>query len=195
MNHIYLKGNNQKTLILLHGTGGSEQDLIPLAKTIDKNANILSLRGNVKEGHMNRFFRRLAFGVFDLEDVTYRSNEAFDFIIEASTRYGFDIKQTTAIGYSNGANLLLSMLFLKEVPFEQLILSHPMLTYKDKKPLKQQTKTLITYGNNDPMTSLDETQYLIKLMDEALVLTTFSHQNGHQLTNEEAREMSRFYQS
>lgn len=195
MNHIYLKGNNQKTLILLHGTGGSEQDLIPLAKTIDKNANILSLRGNVKEGHMNRFFRRLAFGVFDLEDVTYRSNEAFDFIIEASTRYGFDINQTTAIGYSNGANLLLSMLFLKEVPFEQLILSHPMLTYKDKKPLKQQTKTLITYGNNDPMTSLDETQYLIKLMDEALVLTTFSHQNGHQLTNEEVREMSRFYQS
>ncbi|CCV66482.1 Phospholipase/carboxylesterase family protein [Paracholeplasma brassicae] len=195
MNHIYLKGNNQKTLILLHGTGGSEQDLIPLAKTIDKNANILSLRGNVKEGHMNRFFRRLAFGVFDLEDVTYRSNEALDFIIEASTRYGFDIKQTTAIGYSNGANLLLSMLFLKEVPFEQLILSHPMLTYKDKKPLKQQTKTLITYGNNDPMTSLVETQYLIKLMDEALVLTTFSHQNGHQLTNEEVREMSRFYQS
>lgn len=195
MNHIYLKGNNQKTLILLHGTGGSEQDLIPLAKTIDKNANILSLRGNVKEGHMNRFFRRLAFGVFDLEDVTYRSNEALDFIIEASTRYGFDIKKTTAIGYSNGANLLLSMLFLKEVPFEQLILSHPMLTYKDKKPLKQQTKTLITYGNNDPMTSLDETQYLIKLMDEALVLTTFSHQNGHQLTNEEVREMSRFYQS
>lgn len=195
MNHIYLKGNNQKTLILLHGTGGSEQDLIPLAKTIDKNANILSLRGSVKEGHMNRFFRRLAFGVFDLEDVTYRSNEALDFIIEASTRYGFDINQTTAIGYSNGANLLLSMLFLKEVPFEQLILSHPMLTYKDKKPLKQQTKTLITYGNNDPMTSLDETQYLIKLMDEALVLTTFSHQNGHQLTNEEVREMSRFYQS
>lgn len=195
MNHIYLKGNNQKTLILLHGTGGSEQDLIPLAKTIDKNANILSLRGNVKEGHMNRFFRRLAFGVFDLEDVTYRSNEALDFIIEASTRYGFDINQTTAIGYSNGANLLLSMLFLKEVPFEQLILSHPMLTYKDKKPLKQQTKTLITYGNNDPMTSLDETQYLIELMDEALVLTTFSHQNGHQLTNEEVREMSRFYQS
>ncbi|MDY3195505.1 MAG: hypothetical protein RBQ95_01485 [Paracholeplasma sp.] len=195
MNHIYLKGNNQKTLILLHGTGGSEQDLIPLAKTIDKNANILSLRGNVKEGHMNRFFRRLAFGVFDLEDVTYRSNEALDFIIEASTRYGFDINQTTAIGYSNGANLLLSMLFLKEVPFEQLILSHPMLTYKDKKPLKQQTKTLITYGNNDPMTSLDETQYLIKLLDEALVLTTFSHQNGHQLTNEEVREMSRFYQS
>ena len=195
MNHIYLKGNNQKTLILLHGTGGSEQDLIPLAKTIDKNANILSLRGSVKEGHMNRFFRRLAFGVFDLENVTYRSNEALDFIIEASTRYGFDINQTTAIGYLNGANLLLSMLFLKEVPFEQLILSHPMLTYKDKKPLKQQTKTLITYGNNDPMTSLDETQYLIKLMDEALVLTTFSHQNGHQLTNEEVREMSRFYQS
>ena len=195
MNHIYLKGNNQKTLILLHGTGGSEQDLIPLAKTIDKNANILSLRGNVKEGHMNRFFRRLAFGVFDLEDVTYRSNEALDFIIEASTRYGFDIKRTTAIGYSNGANLLLSMLFLKEVPFEQLILSHPMLTYKDKKPLKQQTKTLITYGINDPMTSLDETQYLIKLLDDALVLTTFAHQNGHQLTNEEVREMSRFYQS
>lgn len=194
MKHIYLKGTNDKTLILLHGTGGNEEDLIPLAKLIDKDANILSLRGNVKEGNMNRFFRRLGFGVFDLEDVEFRSHETLNFIKEASQTYQFDITKTTAIGYSNGANLLLSMLFLTEVPFDKLVLSHPMLTFKDKPILKQQTKTLITYGINDQMTTITDTLNLVKLVETAMPTDKFSHQNGHSLTNDEVNYMKAFYQ-
>lgn len=194
MKHIYLKGTNDKTLILLHGTGGNEEDLIPLAKLIDKDANILSLRGNVKEGNMTRFFRRLGFGVFDLEDVEFRSHETLNFIKEASQTYQFDITKTTAIGYSNGANLLLSMLFLTEVPFDKLVFSHPMLTFKDKPILKQQTKTLITYGINDQMTTITETLNLVKLVESAMPTDIFSHQNGHSLTNDEVNYMKAFYQ-
>lgn len=93
------------TLLLLHGTGGNEEDMIPLAQQIALESAILSPRGKVLENGMPRFFRRLAEGIFDIEDLRFRSHELVDFIKAASHGYGFDLKNVVAVGYSNGANI------------------------------------------------------------------------------------------
>ena len=93
------------TLLLLHGTGGSEEDMLPLGKQIASEAAILSPRGKVLENGMPRFFRRLAEGVFDIEDLKFRTYELADFVEQASRIYGFDLQHVVAVGYSNGANI------------------------------------------------------------------------------------------
>src|ERR1700740_3231091 len=111
--HEYVPGSSKRTLLLLHGTGGNERDLIPLGRELDPNASLLSPRGKVLENGMPRFFRRLAEGVFDLEDLQKRTHEMADFVVGASQHYKFAIKQTIAVGYSNGANIAASMLLLR----------------------------------------------------------------------------------
>ena len=107
------QGKTFTTFLLLHGTGGNEQDLIPLAYELDKRAAILSPRGKVLEnGIAPRFFRRLAEGVFDLEDLKFRTNELADFVSDASKTYDFDLQHVIAVGYSN-ANIAASMLLLR----------------------------------------------------------------------------------
>src|SRR5215203_296658 len=105
------KGNELVTLFLLHGTGGNEQDLIPLGQELYPSAAILSPRGKVLEGGMPRFFRRLAEGVFDIEDLKFRTHELADFILEAREVYGLDAP--IAVGFSNGANIAAAVLQLR----------------------------------------------------------------------------------
>lgn len=111
------------TLLVLHGTGGNEQDLIPLARQISSEAAILSPRGKVLENGMYpRFFRRLAEGVFDIEDLKFRTSELANFVKDASKVYGFDMGNIIAIGYSNGANIAVSMLLLRpEIPSRRIL--------------------------------------------------------------------------
>ena len=87
--HEFVPGSSSRTVLLLHGTGGNERDLIPLGRELDPNAALLSPRGKVLENGMPRFFRRLAEGVFDLEDLKYRTNELADFVTAAAQHYGF----------------------------------------------------------------------------------------------------------
>jgi phospholipase/carboxylesterase len=111
------------TFLLLHGTGGNEDDLIPLSGQLDQRAAILSPRGKVLEnGVAPRFFRRLAEGVFDIEDLKFRTNELADFVNDASEVYGFDLQHVIAVGYSNGANIGASMLLLRPETLSSAIL-------------------------------------------------------------------------
>ena len=103
--HEFVAGKSKCTLLLLHGTGGNERDLIPLGQELDPNASLLSPRGNVLENGMPRFFRRLAEGVFDLEDLRKQTNQLADFVIAAAKHYEIDNKRIVAVGYSNGANM------------------------------------------------------------------------------------------
>ena len=100
------------TLLLLHGTGGDENDLIPLGQALAPGAALLSPRGKVLENGMPRFFRRLAMGVFDEQDLRFRTQALTEFVRAASSRYGFDFGNVVAAGYSNGANIAGSMLLL-----------------------------------------------------------------------------------
>src|ERR1700722_20097652 len=101
------------TLLLLHGTGGSEDDLLDLGHSLLPGAALLSPRGKILENGMPRFFRRLAEGVFDEEDLIHRTHELADFIEAAAKRYAFDPHKVIAVGYSNGAKIAASTLLLR----------------------------------------------------------------------------------
>src|SRR2546427_11388486 len=111
--HEFTSGSSSRTLLLLHGTGGNERDLIPLGRELDPTAALLSPRGKVLENGMPRFFRRLAEGVFDLEDLKKRTHELADFVVAEAQHRKFAADQIVAVGYSNGANIAASMLLLR----------------------------------------------------------------------------------
>src|SRR3954462_7055647 len=111
--HEFVSGSSNRTLLLLHGTGGNERDLIALGRELDPNAALLSPRGKVLENGMPRFFRRLAEGVFDLEDLKLRAHELADFVLAAAAHYGFDPARVAALGFSNGANIASAVMLLR----------------------------------------------------------------------------------
>jgi len=125
--HEFIPGSSQRTLLLLHGTCGNERDLVPLGRELDPNASLLSPRGKVLENGMPRFFRRLAEGVFDLEDLKKRTHELADLVVAASRRYKIDISRLVVVGYSNGANIAASVLLLRPEVFSSVILFRAMV--------------------------------------------------------------------
>lgn len=118
---------NGTTLLLLHGTGGDEWDLLPLGRSLAPQANLLSPRGKVLENGMPRFFRRLAEGVFDEEDLIQRTHELADFIQDAASHYGFDVQKVVALGYSNGANIAASLMLLRPEILKGAVLLRAMV--------------------------------------------------------------------
>src|SRR5256886_4587407 len=125
--HEFVAGSSDRTLLLLHGTGGNERDLIPLGRELDPSAALLSPRGKVLENGMPRFFRRLAEGVFDLEDLKTRTNELADFAAAAAQHYGFASDNVIAVGYSNGANIAASLLLFRPEVLSAAVLFRAMV--------------------------------------------------------------------
>src|SRR5438046_5166266 len=125
--HEFVPGTSHRTLLLLHGTGGNEHDLIPLGRELDPNAALLSPRGEILENGMPRFFRRLAEGVFDLDDLKQRTNELADFVAVAVRQYRLAADRVVAVGYSNGANIATSMLLLRPEILRAAILFRAMV--------------------------------------------------------------------
>jgi phospholipase/carboxylesterase len=187
MIHIYRKRNTKgPTLLLLHGTGGDERDLLPLADIIDPDANILSIRGQVLENGSNRFFKRLAMGVFDLEDLVFRTKRLKEFVDWAAIHYDFDRYQVIAIGYSNGANIAASMIFHFNDAVQKAVLFHPMVPIRKALPDLSGIKVLICAGENDPICPPEEAQELFDLLSSAKADVKLLWQpGGHQLTMEE----------
>ena len=179
------------TFLLLHGTGGNEQDLIPLAYELDKNAAILSPRGKVLENGISpRFFRRLEEGVFDLEDLKFRTNELTDFVIDASKTYDFDLKHILAVGYSNGANIAASMLLLRPEILSSAILFRAMVPLvPETLPDLSDKRIFMSSGLYDPIVSKQEADRLFDLFKKAGANISLSWQeSGHELTMEEIRK-------
>ena len=185
------QGKTFTTFLLLHGTGGNEQDLIPLAYELDKSAAILSPRGKVLEnGITPRFFRRLAEGIFDIDDLKFRTNELADFVNDASKTYDFDLQHVIAIGYSNGANIAASMLLLRPEILSSAILFHAMV------PLVSQTlpdlsdkRIFMSSGLYDPIVSRQEADRLFDLFKKVGANISLSWQeSGHELTMDEIRK-------
>ncbi|SMQ72912.1 phospholipase/carboxylesterase [Bacillus sp. OV166] len=197
MKHIFNKGQNQTklTLLLLHGTGGNELDLLPLAGMIDDEANVLSVRGNVIENGMPRFFRRLAEGVFDEEDLIFRTKELNEFLDEASEKYDFDRDNILAIGYSNGANIAASLLFHHQNALKGAILHHPMVPRKGiELPDLTGKSVFIAAGTNDPICSPLESAELQSLLEKANANVEIQWENrGHQLTSQEVEAAAQWY--
>lgn len=197
MKHIYKKGKNasKPTLLLLHGTGGNENDLLPLANMIDQEASILSVRGNILENGMPRFFRRLAEGVFDEEDLIFRTRELHDFLDEASEKYGFSRDNIVAIGYSNGANIAASLLFHYKNALKGAILHHPMVPRRGiELPELSDTEVFLAAGKNDPICPAQESEELKSLLSSANASVEMHWENsGHQLTLSEVEAARDWY--
>lgn len=197
MQHVFIKGSSNRTLLLLHGTGGTEHDLLGLAKEIDADANVLSVRGNVLENGMPRFFRRIADGVFDMEDLKFRTTELNDFIMDAAKEYNFDRSDVVAIGYSNGANIAAAMMYYKDQALRGALLHHPMVPDRDVTPIAlSNVDVWIGAGTNDFMCPPNESEDLQVALQQAganVHVDWFNY--GHQLTSAEVQAAKQWYES
>jgi phospholipase/carboxylesterase len=185
--HEFVPGTSNRTLLLLHGTGGNERDLIPLGRELDPNAALLSPRGKILENGMPRFFRRLAEGVFDLEDLKYRANELADFVLAAAQYYGFARDKLIAVGYSNGANIAASMLLLHPEILHAAILFRAMVPLiPDGLPDLSSVRVWIGAGDQDPIVPAFETKGLQELLRRAGADVTIQFAKaGHGLTSDD----------
>src|SRR5215208_367386 len=172
----------QPPILLLHGTGGDENDLLPLGQTIAPGAALLSPRGRVLEGGMPRFFRRLAEGVFDEEDVRRRAHELADFVLAARDAYGLDAP--IALGFSNGGNIAAAVLQLRPEVLAGAVLLRAMVPLKDVPDADLTGKpVLILSGAIDPTVPAENAARLTAILKGAGA--TVDHRTlpaGHNLT-------------
>lgn len=185
--HEFVPGKSGRTLLLLHGTGGNERDLIPLGQELDPSAALLSPRGKVLENGRPRFFRRLAEGVFDLEDLRKRTDELADFVIAAAGHYKIDNRKIVAVGYSNGANIAASLLLLRPEILSAAVLFRAMVPLVPEiQPDLSSVRVLIGAGSMDSIVPASETKQLGELLRGAGADVTIRFfRGGHELTNED----------
>lgn len=184
MIHLYQapKTADAPIFLFLHGTGGTEQDLVGLVSLLDSEAGYLSVRGEVSENGMPRFFKRLAEGVFDEEDLAFRTERLIQFLREQAEERDFALDRLIPVGYSNGANIAANMLF-EEALFKQAILLHPMVPRRGVTlPDLSDVRVFIGAGSNDPICPAQETEELSALLKQAGASVDVTWSNyGHQL--------------
>jgi phospholipase/carboxylesterase len=185
--HQFIPGSSDRTLFLLHGTGGDENQLVALGRELDPAAALLSPRGKTLENGNARFFRRLAEGVFDLEDLKARTDELAEFVQAAAVRYEFALKKLTAVGYSNGANIAASMIFRHPGVLRSAILFRAMVPFEPEAlPDLSGTRIWLAVGKQDQLIPLDNAQRLAELLSDAgAEVTARMFEADHGLTSVE----------
>jgi predicted esterase len=181
-----------ETLIVLHGTGGNENDLVGIGQAIAPGAAILSPRGKVLENGAARFFKRLAEGVFDPKEVRSRAEELARFIRAAITKYGLDASRIYALGYSNGANIASTVMFIQPDLLQGAALFRPMLVYEPEEQADLSgASVFISAGRMDPIVPVKSLERLVELFKSAHAEVTLKWQSaGHSLAPSEVREAS-----
>ncbi|MFT3794137.1 alpha/beta hydrolase [Flavobacterium sp.] len=198
LKYIYEASGNPDayTLLLLHGTGGDEHDLIPIAQHFGKDLNVLSLRGNISENGMPRFFRRIGMGIFDEKDLEFRTREMIHFLKELAAKKKFDVTKIIALGYSNGANIAGASLFLQPDFLAGAILLRPMqpFRYSEIRLSGNHVPVLIASGKNDPTVNRIDTENYVKVLEEnKFNVTHFEANAGHNLTSADLDEAVTWY--
>ena len=186
--HVFEPGDPERTLLLLHGTGGDENDLVSLGRQLAPGAGILSPRGRVLENGMPRFFRRLAVGQLDVPDLLERTDELADWIATAAGDYGFDQAGLIGLGLSNGANIAASLLFRRPDTLGAAALLRPMLPYPPPDDLDLAgTPVLVASGGHDQYVPAAESEELAKVLEAhaAEVEFVFDPDAGHGLTQDD----------
>lgn len=189
MHHIWInstKGEAKNVLVMLHGTGGNERSMIPIAQALDVDAPIIIVRGNVDENGVNRYFRRYEDGSFDIQDLKFRTHELMDFVNESLKSHDLTDLNTIAVGYSNGANIAASALYHSADFLQGAILFNAMVPLEvDKMPDLTGVKIFLVAGENDPYIPFEQSQELQATLEAAGADVTFySHQAGHVLTQD-----------
>jgi phospholipase/carboxylesterase len=188
--HRFFPGESGVTLLLLHGTGGDENDLVPLGRELAPDAAILSPRGKVSEYGAARFFRRLAEGVFDHEDLVFRTHELAGFVEATAQEYGFDVSRLVAVGYSNGANIAASLMLLHPGLLRAAVLFRAMVPFEpEATPDLSGMPVFLAAGRRDQMIAPQSTERLAEILREAGADLDLRWRNtGHALTYEEVAE-------
>lgn len=180
MIHYYKDNGSDFTLVLLHGTGGDEHDLVPLARELSRKANILSLRGRISENGMLRFFRRFGMHTFDLENAKEEAVYITKFIRDTKKKY--KLKNLILLGYSNGASMIQALLLEDVKLYYSAVLLQPGLLKEDIIfPIKKTMPVFISVSVNDPYLKASSQKVLRNVLDESFTLSVSEHQNGHGL--------------
>lgn len=187
--HVFEPGATaeSRTLLLLHGTGGDEENLLPLGRVLDPTAALLSPRGPVLEHGMPRFFRRVAEGVFDLEDLARRTDELAHFIEAGAALYGFDTERLCAVGFSNGANIAASLMLRRPGALRQAVLFRAMVPFEPASPVGlHDARAFISAGRNDTIATPAGAERLAALLRASGADVTLRwDEGGHALGRDE----------
>ena len=196
--HRFVPGESKRTLLVLHGTGGNEDDLLPVARMLDPESALLSPRGKVLENGAPRFFRRLREGVFDEEDLVRRAHELADFVAAAVKEHALDASRVVAVGYSNGANIASAMLLLRpEILRGAVLLRGQTPLVPEKLPDLSGKGVFLSSGKFDPIIGAENAAALAEMLRKAGADVTHKLlPSGHELTRvdiDDAREwLARF---
>lgn len=197
MKYIYHeKKKGAPVFVLLHGTGGTESDLVSLAELLNPTYNVLGIRGNVQENGMNRFFKRHGEGNYDWEDLDFRGKELFDFIVEKSKEYDFKLEDVVLVGFSNGSNIAIQMMLQQPAAFKKAALFAPMYPAD---VMEQQdyndVDVFLSLGKGDPVVPESESERVIRLFKDRDAHVTTAWTSGHRLTREVADEAKNWLKS
>jgi len=184
--HVFLPADDVATgppLLLLHGTGGNEHDLLPLRDHLSPGAAVLSVRGTVLENGMPRFFRRIREGVFDEDDLRHRADDLAEFVVKASEAYRIEEGSLVAVGFSNGANIASAMLLARPDLLAGAVLLAAMVPYAEPPSVDlDETLVIISNGDRDPMINTGVTQQLAdQLRERRAEVVELPHPGGHQI--------------
>jgi phospholipase/carboxylesterase len=170
--------------LLLHETGANEDDLIPIGRMIYQNANLLSPRGKVLEYGISHFFKRLAEGVFDFEDLKFRTNELAKFVNDASLNYSFELNNTITVGFSNGVNIGASLLLLyPQVLAGSVLLKQMVPLIPNNLTDLSEKKILLLSGQYDPIISEKQAEDFFSLLKRTDAKVSLQWRaNGHEIT-------------
>jgi len=196
MTYHYKNKSRINLIIVLHGTGGNETSLVPLAQYIDENSSILGIKGNIKENGLNRYFKRIKPGIFDERSLLEETEKLNSFINDFIADKKFEYSNIVIMGYSNGANILGSLLFRYTNAFKAAILIRPMIPTKIIKPVNQEKqKILITYSSNDPLVKSQESQELGNiLINHNGLVDLQEYTSGHQINQIELENIKEWYE-
>lgn len=186
--HIFVPGPpSSRTLLLLHGTGGDENDLIPLGKTLDSEAKLLSIRGRIDEQGSNRFFRRFAEGVFDYENLHAEADALGTYLKELYKKHEIDAENTYVIGFSNGANMGATLAFKFPELLRGAFLMRAMFVYEPQRlPALGGLQVLLSSGETDPMVPIASAEQLATIFVQGGAdVEHLWVSGGHQLTRQE----------
>lgn len=188
MEYIYKENaKDAPVFTLLHGTGGNEESLVPLAETLDPNYNILSIRGNVNEDGMNRFFKRHGEGQYDWDDLKQRGEELYNFIQKKSEEYVFDLDKVVLVGFSNGSNIAIQMMLQHPKAFNKAALFAPLFpTEVEADKDFSDLDVFLSLGKGDPIVTEEESHRVIDLFKERKADVTTAWGNGHFITQDVA---------
>ena len=166
-NYIYNEGKaGEPVIVLLHGTGADEQNLIPVTNAIAPDATVLSIRGNVSENGMNRYFKRLGEGNYDVPDLMKRGQELYQFISEKAEEYQFELEDVVLLGFSNGSNIGINMLLLEDSKINKAMLYAPMYPVDlEEGPDLSNVKVLLSMGEYDPIVPKLESDRVISIFE------------------------------